>query len=173
MAKTFTFPITETCSHGRGTLPCLLCPRGYQVQRLSGNKLMRQGGREACENIRTYAPNTATAGSPKTLEGAGRKRGQPGFLSSFYMRNVCLKKKRPLTEIRMLAGFEARGEIRTQRGSRSPPSIPTPPHPSVCSLFDQPLAACEGLRGGDRKTEGLRTPPHRKGLRPPRLALSC
>ena len=136
MTKTFTFPITETCSHGRGTLPCLLCPRGYQVQRLSGNKLMRQGGREACEDIRTYAPNTATAGSRKTLERAGRNRGQLGFLSSFYMRNVCLKKKkRPLTEIRVLAGFEARGEIRTQRGSRSPPSIPTPPHPSVrCSI---------------------------------------
>lgn len=135
MTDTFTFSNTEMCSHGLGTLQCLLCPRGYQVQRPSDNKLMRQGGREPCENIRSYAPDTATAGSRKTLERAGRtedRRGPigfcPGFLSSFNMRNVCLKKKKwPLTEIRMWAGFEARGEIRTQRGSRSPPSSPSRP----------------------------------------------
>ena len=83
MTDTFTFSNTEMCSHGLGTLQCLLCPCGYQVQRLSGNKLMRQGGRELRENIRSYAPDTATAGSRKTLERAGRTgpQGTNRFLS--------------------------------------------------------------------------------------------
>ena len=91
----------------------------------------------------------------------------PGFLSSFNMRNVCLKKKKkwPLTEIRMWAGFEARGDTERKQVPTFQPQ-PTP-------LFDQSSIACEGVRGGDRKTEGLRTPHHRKGLGPPRLVLSC